>query len=69
MLAGKTEGMHFPTKLDSGLKHEDGLFCWHCPGTQDDMTFRPYKTLESTDVIAGCEVYIDLIKPLFAHKE
>jgi len=39
------------------------------PGAQDDMTFRAYKTLESADVIAGYEVYIELIRPLFPHKE
>ena len=39
------------------------------PGAQDDMTFRAYKTLESADVIAGYEVYIELIRPLFPHKD
>lgn len=39
------------------------------PGAQDDMTFRAYKTLESADVIAGYEVYIELIRPLFPNKE
>ena len=39
------------------------------PGAQDDMTIRAYEALESADVIAGYEVYIELIRPLFPHKE
>ena len=38
------------------------------PGAADEMTVRAQKTLERADVIAGYEVYVSLIKPLFPEK-
>lgn len=39
------------------------------PGGRDQMTQRAIDALEACDVITGYNVYIDLIKDMFAHKQ
>ena len=39
------------------------------PGAAEEMTLRAAKALESSQVIAGYSVYVDLVKPLYPDKE
>ena len=39
------------------------------PGAAEEMTLRAAKALESSQVIAGYGVYVDLVKPLYPDKE
>lgn len=39
------------------------------PGSCEDMTIRAVKALGGCDLIVGCDVYIDLIRPYFPDKE
>ncbi len=39
------------------------------PGAAEEMTARAMRALENAEVIAGYGVYVDLIRPLFPHKE
>ena len=39
------------------------------PGEADQMTLRAMRVLEGCEVIAGYDVYVDLVKPLFPEKE
>ena len=39
------------------------------PGAADQMTLRAMRALQEADVIAGYGVYVDLVRPLFPHKE
>ncbi len=39
------------------------------PGSMDEMTVRAQKALSDADVIAGYEVYVDLVRPHFPDKE